>query len=205
MQESSSDKQDLMTGIFVGMSDGLIVPLVLCTGLSAAGAAQPVTVGAGLAATALYGLVMGIGAYAAARAGHADHQHAAEVREERILSQIGLSEETQKLIAAEHARDLEKQKEEISLLPVHAGRSARSIALSYIAGGLIPVFPYLLTKSSDQGLIWSVVITAIALLAFGFFKALYSGRNTWLGALRALLTGLLAAGSAWGVVRLFVE
>lgn len=206
--QDASDKQDVTAGIVVGMSDGLIVPFVLCTALRAAAVDPLVIAGAGLAATVLGALAMGIGAYTAARAGHPDQQRAADALEEKILSQIGLSEETKQLIIEEHARDQEKWKDMIpdtTLQPALPGKSARITALSYVAGGLIPILPYVLTRSSDPGLIWSVAVTAVALLVFGFVRALHAGRSPWLGAFGSLITGLLAAGGAWGVMRLFTD
>jgi len=51
--------------------------------------------------------------------------------------------------------------------PKRAGRSALTIAGSYIAGGLIPLAPYFFLRSIHSALIVSVIVTLLALLVFG--------------------------------------
>lgn len=46
-----------------------------------------------------------------------------------------------------------------------------TIALSYLAGGFIPLFPYIILKDSKDGFYASCVVTIIALVFFGYFKS----------------------------------
>src|SRR6202035_2570885 len=51
--------------------------------------------------------------------------------------------------------------------PKRAHRSAMTIAASYIAGGIIPLSPYMLMHSARAALEWSVIVTLVALGVFG--------------------------------------
>jgi hypothetical protein len=53
--------------------------------------------------------------------------------------------------------------------PSRARNSALTIALSYVAGGLVPA-PYVLLRSVQAALIGSVIVTLPALFVFGFIK-----------------------------------
>jgi VIT1/CCC1 family predicted Fe2+/Mn2+ transporter len=58
--------------------------------------------------------------------------------------------------------------------PGRARASALTIALSYVAGGLVPLAPYFFLGSVHTGLLVSVAVTLLALLAFGYV----SGQGT---------------------------
>jgi len=59
--------------------------------------------------------------------------------------------------------------------PGRALRSALTIALAYIAGGLVPLSPYLFVSRVDSAFLFSVATTLIALFVFDFVKARYTG------------------------------
>ncbi|MCB0028857.1 MAG: VIT1/CCC1 transporter family protein, partial [Anaerolineales bacterium] len=54
--------------------------------------------------------------------------------------------------------------------PARARQSALTIALSYIAGGLVPLSPYILLNDLQSALLVSVGLTLVALFLFGYFK-----------------------------------
>jgi vacuolar iron transporter family protein len=81
-------------------------------------------------------------------------------------------------------------------------RSALTIALSYIAGGLIPLSPYLLVPVSSTALLVSVVVTLLALLIFGFIKGHFTGTMPIRSGLQTALIGGLAAAAAFIIARL---
>jgi VIT1/CCC1 family predicted Fe2+/Mn2+ transporter len=82
-------------------------------------------------------------------------------------------------------------------------RSAATIALSYIAGGLIPLAPYLLTPQSQLALRYSVAATVLALAVFGFVKGRFTGVSPWKSAFRTTLIGGVAAAAAFGIAKIF--
>jgi vacuolar iron transporter family protein len=81
-------------------------------------------------------------------------------------------------------------------------RSASTIAGAYIAGGLIPLAPYMLIASASDALVVSVVATILALALFGAVKGHYTGMPLVSGALRTAFIGGLAAAAAFGIARL---
>src|SRR5438105_1715970 len=58
--------------------------------------------------------------------------------------------------------------------PRRARTSALTIALSYVAGGLVPLAPYALLRDARQGLAGSVAVTLLALLVFGYVKGRFT-------------------------------
>ena len=86
--------------------------------------------------------------------------------------------------------------------PNRARTSALTIALSYIAGGFIPLLPYILFTNVATAQIASVIATLIALLIFGYVKARLTGAPPVRGALQTALVGGLAAGTAFIIAKL---
>src|SRR5579871_2349293 len=170
--------------VVIGMADGLTVPFALAAGLSAVAASRVIVV-AGLAEIAAGSIAMGLGGYLAARSDaehYASERHReevevvekpdaerAEVRE--ILESYGLTrEESGPILTAFEARPkvwvdwmmrFELGLEEPD--PKRAVRSAMTIAASYIAGGLIPLAPYMVTTQAITALAYSVAATLVAL------------------------------------------
>ncbi len=73
--------------------------------------------------------------------------------------------------------------------PKRAVRSAATIGVSYIAGGLIPLAPYLFLRDLETGLKASVAVTLTALFIFGCIKARFTGISLWRGGLQTTLIG----------------
>jgi VIT1/CCC1 family predicted Fe2+/Mn2+ transporter len=87
--------------------------------------------------------------------------------------------------------------------PKRAVRSAATIAVSYIAGGLIPLAPYIFASRTATALRFSVVATVVALAIFGYVKGRFTGAPPVLSAVRTTVIGGLAAGAAYSIARLF--
>jgi len=216
---------EVVRDIVIGMSDGLTVPFALAAGLTGAVDASHIIIVAGLAEIAAGSIAMGLGGYLAARSDE-DHYASEHKREEReiverlederhevheILESYGLERASREHVLAAFERNpatwvdwmmrfelgLEKPQ------PGRAVRSAGTIALSYIAGGMIPLAPYLITPQSLVALRYSVVATILALAIFGFVKGRFTGVSPWKSAFRTTLIGGLAAGAAFSIAKLF--
>ena len=87
--------------------------------------------------------------------------------------------------------------------PGRAGRSATTIAMSYVVGGLVPLFPYMVGSSLPSAFNASVAITLVALLVFGGVKGRLTGAGTVRSAIQTLFIGGLAAGAAYLLARSF--
>lgn len=84
-----------------------------------------------------------------------------------------------------------------------AGRSALTIALSYIAGGLVPLVPYMLFDNAATALKVSAILTLIALYGFGYVKGRFTGAKPIKSGCQTMFIGGLAASAAFGLAHLF--
>lgn len=223
--ESHLESSDLLRDVVIGMSDGLTVPFALAAGLSGAVDSSSIVVIAGIAEIAAGSIAMGLGGYLAGKT-EQDH-YKSEVKREydevenlrhkeieetkEFFANIGLSPALQEQATEEIAKDKDRwvdfmMKYELGLEkpdPRRATKSALNIGLSYIAGGIIPLSPYFFISDSVGALKISVAVTLLCLFVFGFFKSRVTGINPWMGALRVMLIGAMAAAAAFGVAKLF--
>ena len=223
--EEHLKSSDLLRDVVIGMSDGLTVPFALAAGLSGAVDSTHIIVIAGIAEIAAGSIAMGLGGYLAGKT-EQDHYNSEVKREyyevenlrhreieetKEFFKNIGLSEELQGKATEEIAKDKKHwvdfmMKYELGLDkpdPKRATKSALNIGLSYAAGGLVPLSPYIFTDTPVAALKISVVLTLLCLFVFGFFKSRITGINPWWGALRVTFIGALAASAAFGVAKLF--
>src|SRR5437868_11018899 len=183
---------EIVRDIVIGMSDGLTVPFALAAGLTGAVASAGIIVTAGLAEIAAGSIAMGLGGYLAAKS-DAEHYAAEQKREQQevidkpreemqevadILRTYGMDEEHIPP-AVEAMRKQPKQwidfmmRFELGLEkpdPKRARISAAVIAASYIAGGLVPLIPYMLVHNAKTALLISVVTTLGPVAIFGWVK-----------------------------------
>jgi len=140
-----------------------------------------------------------------------DHMPEEEKKEIRkIFAAYGISEQTQHQIADELASDKDKwvafmMQYELGLQapdPARARKSALTIGVSYIVGGLIPLSPYLFTGRPAEGFKISAVVTLICLFVFGYLKSKATGQPLLAGAAKVTLIGALAAAAAYLIARL---
>jgi VIT1/CCC1 family predicted Fe2+/Mn2+ transporter len=83
--------------------------------------------------------------------------------------------------------------------PRRALTSALTIAGAYVAGGFIPLGPYLVASSVKTGLLVSVAFTLLALALFGYVKGHFTGTGPVRSAIQTVVIGGLAA--AFGIAR----
>jgi VIT1/CCC1 family predicted Fe2+/Mn2+ transporter len=86
--------------------------------------------------------------------------------------------------------------------PKRALQSALTIAASYVAGGIIPLAPYMALHSARTALVWSVVVTLVALGVFGYVKGRFTGSRPGRSASQTVVIGGLAAGAAFLLAKL---
>jgi VIT1/CCC1 family predicted Fe2+/Mn2+ transporter len=211
--------------VVIGMADGLTVPFALAAGLSAAVSSSSVVVTAGLAEVAAGAIAMGLGGYLAARSDveHYDseakredyeieHLRSREIEEiETIFKTYGLTGPNLTAVVDAVTSDRKRwvdfmMRFELGLErpdPRRAPVSALTIGGSYLVGGLIPLFPYMLMATLMEALQISVIVTGIALAVFGAVKGHFTGVNKFKSAFQTLLVGGLAAGAAFALARAF--
>ena len=86
--------------------------------------------------------------------------------------------------------------------PRRARISAFTIGGSYVAGGAIPLAPYVLHVPLTTALALSVTVTLFALAVFGGVKGRLTGRPPVAEGFRTVLVGALASGAAYTLARL---
>jgi VIT1/CCC1 family predicted Fe2+/Mn2+ transporter len=219
---------DTVRDIVIGLADGLTVPFALAAGIagSVASVANPsrLVVTAGLAEIAAGSIAMGLGGYLASR-GDTEHFESERKREQREVVERPLDEEAEiyeifeqygvdREAATPVLRSLQAKPEayvdfmmrfELGLEEPAKGRavqSALTIAFSYIAGGAIPLAPYLFLANIAVALKVSVVTTMIALTIFGGVKGRALGSSVWKSALQTVAIGGVAAAAAFELARL---
>jgi VIT1/CCC1 family predicted Fe2+/Mn2+ transporter len=214
---------EVVRDIVIGMSDGLTVPFALAAGLSGAVSSTAIIVTAGFAEISAGAIAMGLGGYLAAKS---DAEHYRSEREREKQEVISIPQEEMNEVA-EVFRGYGLNEAEISPIvkalrmrpkawvdfmmrfelgleepdPKRALRSALTIGSSYVAGGLIPLAPYIVLKDARLALWTSVIVTLIALLVFGFVKGRFTGARPVRSALQTMLIGGLAAAAAFVIAR----
>jgi VIT1/CCC1 family predicted Fe2+/Mn2+ transporter len=215
---------ELVRDIVIGMSDGLTVPFALAAGLTGAIASSHIVLTAGFAEIAAGSIAMGLGGYLAARS-DAEHYANERKREEEeivtmpdiearevqdIFKTYGLTqEESASVMEALRQRPQDwlnfMMRFELGLEKPEPGRalkSALTIALSYVVGGMIPLSAYLLFADAHHALNVSIAVTLVALLVFGAVKGRFTGTPMIRSGLQTALIGGLAAAAAFAIARL---
>lgn len=211
--------------IIIGMSDGLTVPFALAAGLTGAIAVSNLVITAGFAEIAAGSIAMGLGGYLAAKS-DSEHYFSEKKREEsevnelpevekkevaEIFKEYGLSDEEIKPILNKFEKNPQSwvdfmMKYELGLEKPDTNRGIRSaltIALSYIVGGIIPLSPYFFLEDAHNGLTISAIMTMLALLIFGFVKGKFTGSTPVKSAIQTVVIGGIAATAAFLLAKFF--
>ena len=221
--EKHFTSSETIRDIVIGMSDGLTVPFALAAGLSGAVEATGIIITAGLAEVAAGAIAMGLGGYLAART-DAEHFASERAREEKeteempeveaaevaaVLRSYGLEEDKAASVVASIRADKKRwvdfmMRFELGLEepdPKRARNSALTIALSYIAGGMVPLAPYFFITSVHTALLASVGVTLLALLVFGYVKGRFTTAKPLRSAWQTVVVGGLAATAAFVIAK----
>jgi VIT1/CCC1 family predicted Fe2+/Mn2+ transporter len=209
--------------IVIGMSDGLTVPFALAAGLSGAVQSTALVVTAGLAEIAAGSIAMGLGGYLAART-DAEHFRSERAREDlevetmpeveaaevdEVLRSYGLDDDSAARVVTALRGDRRRwvdfmMRFELGLEEPDPGRarsSALTIALSYMAGGFVPLLPYIVLEHMATALLASVAATLLALLIFGYVKGRFTTTKPFRSAWQTAAVGALAAAAAFLIAR----
>ena len=218
---------EVVRDVVIGMADGLTVPFALAAGLSGAVATTSIIVTAGFAEIVAGSIAMGLGGYLAGRSDveHYDSEYERELYEidqmlehekdevVEILENYGLTRaESLPIVESLAARPKDfadfMMRFELGLEKPNSKRALQSggtIGGAYIFGGLILLLPYILFDEVHTALLWSVVITVIALFIFGYIKGTFTGTTPLKSAIQTCLIGSVAAATAFLVARWISE
>lgn len=225
-REAHKELSPAVRDIIIGLADGLTVPFAIAAGLASANATDAtIVIAAVLAEIAAGSISMGLGGYLAANT-EAEHYAAERLREEREVSEVPDIERQEVadffmqygLTAAESAplvESLSKRKKdwidfmmrfELGLQQPdkqRALKSALTIGGAYVVGGLIPLMPYLLLRHDvSLAFEFSIAVTFVALLIFGYLRGRIIGRRPLKSMLQTVLVGVVAAAAAFALAKL---
>ncbi|KAK4449044.1 putative vacuolar iron transporter protein [Podospora aff. communis PSN243] len=187
----------LLSNFTLGFADGLTVPFALTAGLSSLGQTKTV-ISAGLAEICAGSISMGIGGYLAAkrpegpsvpeqgkgegegeseeglldsevekggRGGEGDDELRAYL--EVLKLPLELEQRVVECVRVNGWDGVSMSGEEEMGSPVLEGVA---VAVGYLVGGILPLFPYFFVKEAWNGLVWSFGVCVVALFVFGFAK-----------------------------------
>ena len=223
--EKHSHLSEIVRDVIIGMSDGLTVPFAIAAGLASAAASDAtIIIAAVLAEIAAGSISMGLGGFLAAKT-EADHYAAERQREETevetvpgteeqevvdALVKYGLSQDESRGVAS----SLKTRKKdwvdfmmrfELGLEAPDQNRAVKSagtIAGAYIVGGFIPLAPYLFVPSVSQAFTFSIGLTLLALIVFGYLRGHFIGGRPFKSMFQTVLVGSLAAAAAFMIAKL---
>ena len=212
-------QKDTIKDIIIGVSDGLTVPFALAAGLSGVINSNNLIIISGLAEIAAGCISMGLGGYLAGETEVDQYNHLLENEYKSIdnnpdeelkhvedaIRSFGVDENLTKQVAAQITSDKEHwanfmMQVELKIekpLVGRAHKSAITIGLSYLVGGLVPLLPYVFTDTVADGFKYSCIFTILALIVFGFFKSKMTGQNLFWGTVKVTAIGIIAASAAY--------
>jgi VIT1/CCC1 family predicted Fe2+/Mn2+ transporter len=195
-----------------GAMDGLVTNISLVAGVGGGGASRDVIVLSGIAGLVAGAFSMALGEYASVsaqneqvraeaaneRAEIEDNPHAEQAELVEMYVAMGLSRETAERVAEEVHADPELAvrvhlTQELGVDPVEQPPpwiAAISSFLCFAVGALFPMVPYLLGYDSLAG---GLVVGGVGLFAAGAIVSRFTNRRWWLGGLRQLGLGAIAA------------
>ena len=223
--EKNNSNNTRLRDVVIGMSDGLTIPFALSAGLSVAVESTGIIVMAGMAEIAAGSIAMAMSGYFSVRSEQKHHQeklkkeygeltdetNVGKYNTKEFFANLGLSEQLQ----VQASQEIEKDKEKwIAFMANYEGllpadnsklkRSAWTIGMAYVAGGIVPIAPYFILENPMTALKFASIITLISLFILGWFKGKITGINTLGSAVRITLFSAAAAAAAYGVARIFV-
>jgi len=217
--EPHNTNSNLVRDIIIGLSDGLTVPFALTAGLSGVLNTNHLIIVSGLSEIVAGCISMGLGGYLAGQSevDHYETELKREYDEIESVPNIELKEVqdifvnmgVEKTLSKQVALQISKNKDHWANLMMkleleiekpaknRAAKSAGTIALSYLVGGFIPLFPYIIINSNKIGFTVSCIVTLSALIVFGYLKSKVTGQPIVRGTIKVALTGVIAAGAAY--------
>lgn len=206
-----------------GIEDGMVSTMGAVTGIATGTGNQTIVVISGLVIIAVESISMAVGSYLSNKS-EAEmnqrimseekqeiHDEPREEKEEmrRLFMADGWPEELAVSMAERTGRDKklmlkEMAYRELRIIPDAPGSPLKqgfTMLFSYLAGGIIPLAPFLFFNIQSALLI-SVSTTLIGLFALGAFTTRYSRRSWWKAGLEMLVLAGAAAGVGYFVGRL---
>jgi vacuolar iron transporter family protein len=200
----------------LGVSDGLVTNLALLSGFAGAQSEIGLIRSAGVAAMLAGAISMFFGGVLAGRAEvelyQADRKRESseiemEPEEEKqelreFYIKKGLSAEDARMVVDQVSRDKNKFLEDLMIHELHLHetsltnpyKSGLTIGGAFLAGSLMPLWPYLVLSDHAQSVLVSLGISLLFLSLVGGWKARIAKSNPWRGGLETISVGVVASG-----------
>lgn len=213
----SEDANVAVRELVFGMEDGMVSTLGAVIGIASATQDAFTTVLAGLVVVSVESISMGVGSYLSSKSVLSIQERKlaeereelkkfpAEEKEELIGMYVsaGWKKDTAALMAEEASANHDLFLEEMALRELRVFQSDMEtpfkngvvMGVSYVAGGLIPLFPYFFFPISSS-IAWSLGVTFIALFLLGVYTTKFSKRVWWRAGVEML--GLASAAAFVG-------
>lgn len=211
---------NLRAAVF-GVNDGLVSNASLLMGVAGAGVTSDAALTAGIAGLLAGALSMAAGEYISVRSQREMFEYQIGLEREELEEYPEEEAEELALIYAARGMDIEKAREvthalmknpehaldalareELGLNPDDLGSpwgAAIFSFLSFSAGAVLPLIPFLLRLPVGEAALVAAGITAVALFGVGMALSLFTGRNAFGGGLRMLAIGAGAGAITYGI------
>lgn len=191
-------KYDFLVDFLVGMSDGLVIPFAVVTGLSVS-FPPAIIVSISLLLAVAIALAMSLSRYFSAK------NPVDDARLHEIVSSLRVGESTRELIIEEAKKTNDEWQSITDELddPETIVKSAAYVGFSYLLAGTIPVIPLLVIADDAWAVRCSMGCSLLALAVLGYAKGKLTGQSGWFVAGKTLVAGALVALAAYSVARVF--
>ena len=213
---------NLRAAIF-GVNDGLVSNTSLIMGVAGSGVAGALILPAGVAGLLAGALSMAAGEYISVRSQREMYEYQIGLERDELAEYP--EEEAEELALIYNARGMELSRareasrqimsqpeqalqalarEELGLNPDDLASPWGAAIFSFIsfaAGALLPLVPFLLRVPGERGLVIAGTTSAAAMFMVGMAISLFTGRNAWRSGARMVLIGAGAALVTWLIGR----
>lgn len=207
--------------LFIKSIDGVTILFFITTCLTFSGASQNVLFMTSIPAIILIALIMGISAFIAAKEEkihfftllNRDKQDAEDLKEKRLLENLGIGIGIQTLAQEEITKD---RKNWLNLMmqlnngqnmtsQINPLKNGVTTWLSYIIGGTIPLVAYFFTKNTNIAWQFASIISLTSLFVLGIFKSICLKSQVITGAMITLFSGAFAGIAGYFIAKLFIQ
>ena len=211
-QRKALEKQRSVREVVFGVQDGILTTLGIVTGVGVAEGARSTVLITGMLALLAGALSMGVGEYLGGKAEREVVQSTIDMEkaemeanpQDEFTEQVayyklkGFSADEAHMIVSRLAQNpeiylYEMMRDEFGIDPRVADetslRPAISMGLSYAAGSLIPILPYIFTGSHVIAAFGGLVLAVLGLFGIGFYAGTVAKRNPYLKGLELLAFG----------------
>ncbi len=201
--------------IVFGYNDGSVSILALLSGVTSGALVRDQILIAGFSAVVAGGISMALGSYISSKSEIEYHegQIGSEEQEIEEIPEIEREEVRQIYMKKAHFADEElnlivnritgdkktwldtMMKEELGLFKEHFENSIKLgliMFFAFVAGGILPVIPFLILPAVQTSLLVAIIITYASLFMIGIWKATFTKKNRLLSGAEMVFVGVLA-------------